>query len=392
MRYICDVNKWTMQTFKRIALNLLILQACCSGMKLEAATVPDTPFEFGASYIGESMGLVSGGLRQGLSYEGMASLRFSFLTEKAGWWKGGSFLVTGANTHGGTPSSRLIGDFQVASNIEAGDLTYLHECWFRQEWNAWTFVVGLQDLNSEFVYTESGNSFLNSSFGTHSTIASNVPSPIFPLTSLGAQVQFVPKQNMVFKLAVFDGMPEDMDYNPHNISWHLNSNDGYLAFAELDVIDLLPVKLDGMYKFGAYYHNHSPYSNGADPSVPNYGAYLSVDQTLVRFSEERQLRVFLQGSLSPASKNDNHAYLGGGILCQGPFAGRPSDEFGLAFAHADLQHAANGSETAFEMTYKLKVCEQVFLQPDMQYIQHPAGTDGTPENALAAFLRFGLEF
>lgn len=362
------------------------------GWTAKAYPAARVPFKFGASYIGEGMGLLSGGLRQGGSYEGMASIRFTFLTEKADWWNGGSFLVTAANTHGGTPSSKLIGDFQVASNIEAGNLTYLHECWFRQELNAWTVIVGLQDLNSEFVYTESGNSFLNSSFGTHSTIASNVPSPIFPLTSLGAQVQFTPKQDLVLKLAVFDGMPEDMDYNPHNISWHLNSNDGYLAFAELDVADLLPLKLDGLFKFGAYYHNHSPYSSGADLSVPNYGAYLSADQTLVRFSEERMLRAFLQVSLSPASKNDNHAYLGGGILCRGPFPGRRADEFGMAVAHAELQHSANGSETAFEITYKLKVGEQVFLQPDMQYILHPAGTHGTPENALAAFLRFGIEF
>jgi porin len=185
------------------------------------------------------------------------------------------------------------------------------------------------------------------------------------------------------KLAVFDGMPEDLDYNPHNISWHLNSNDGYLTFAELNVAD---------FKFGAYYHNHSFYSEGADSSVPNYGAYLTADHTLIRFSAERQLNAFLQFSLSPASKNDNNWYLGGGIHCTGPIAGRSDDEFGLAFARANLQHSANGSETTLETTYKLNVCKQVFLQPDLQYILHPAGTDGTPANALAAILRFGIEF
>lgn len=374
---------------KRSAFFVLTLLINVLPIQAQAAT---SPFEFGASYVGEGMGLLTGGLKRGQSYEGMANIRFSFLTEKAGWWKGGSLLITGANTHGGTPSSDLIGDYQVASNIEAGNLTYLHECWYRQELDNWTMIVGLQDLNSEFVYTESGNLFLNSSFGTHSTIASNVPSPIFPLTSLGAQVQHAFTPNITAKLAVFDGMPEDMDYNPHNVSWHLNSNDGYLAFLELDVADLLRLKQEGMYKFGTYYHNHSPNSNGADLSVPNHGFYLSADQTLMHFSPERLLNAFVQFSISPASKNDNNWYLGGGIRCKGPIAGRTDDEFGLAFAHANLQQSANSSETSLEMTYKLCVCENVFLQPDLQCILHPAGTNGTPANALAAFLRFGIEF
>lgn len=393
LNYLCIVNtKITTIMSLRTACLLLTLSLSSLFMRAEPVDAKTTPFEFGASYIGEGMSLLSGGLKQGQSYEGMANIRFSFQTEKAGWWKGGSFLLTGANTHGGTPSSDLIGDFQVASNIEAGDLIYLHECWYRQELGAWTMIVGLQDLNSEFVSTENGSLFLNSSFGTHSTIACNVPSPIFPLTSLGAQVQYVITPKLSAKLAVFDGMPEDLDYNPHNISWHLNSNDGYLAFAELQMADLLRFPLTGMYKFGTYYHNHSPYSHGADHSVPNYGMYLTADQTLIRFSEERALNAFLQFSISPAAKNDNNCYLGCGMLCKGPFASRSDDELGLAFAHANLQHSANGSETTLEMTYKWNVCENVFLQPDMQYILHPAGTDGTPENALAAFLRFGIEF
>lgn len=393
MNYLCIMNQETRHSMlKRLAkplLTLLFATICLASVKGVEKSVP---FEFGASYIGEGMSLLAGGLQRGSSYEGLANIRFSFHTAKAGWWKGGSFLVTGANTHGGTPSSDLIGDHQVASNIEAGDLTYLHECWFRQELGAWTFILGLQDLNSEFVYSKSGNTFLNSSFGTHSTIAGNVPSPIFPLTSFGAQAHFRLNPKTTLKLAVFDGMPEDFDYNPHNISWHLDSDDGYLAFVELDAADLLHARLSGDSKLGVYFHNHNPNTVKFDPSAPNYGFYMTADQTLVQFSLERSLNAFLQFSLSPASKNENNRYLGGGIHCKGPFAGRPDDKLGLAFAHASLQHAANGDETSVELTYKLALCEQVFLQPDLQYIQHPAGTGGTPENALVAFIRFGIEF
>lgn len=372
----------------------LLLLSCLTVSTMMAETDKgfSTPFEFGASYIAEGLGVLSGGLKKGATYQGMANISLSFHTERAGWWKGGSFLVTGANTHGDTPSANLIGDFQVASNIEAGNLTYLHEFWFRQEFANWTLIAGLQDLNSEFVYTESGNLFFNSSFGTHSTIASNVPSPIFPLTSLGGQVQYTFSPKTTLKVAVFDGMPEDLDYNPHNISWHWNSNDGYLAFAEVSTANLLGFKSPGMYKLGSYYHNHTIGLIGSDPSAPNYGMYLAADQTIYETSSGKTVNSFMQFSLSPASKNNNNWYLGGGIHCKGPLLSRPDDEFGLAFAHANLQHELCGSETTLECTYKLKLCDQLFIQPDLQCILHPKNVTTSADHALVAMLRLGLEF
>jgi porin len=352
----------------------------------------ESPFNFGASYVGEGLRVLKGGIRQGGSYEGMANLNLAFDTEKAGWWKGGSFLVTGANTHGASPSADLIGDFQIASNIEAGNLTYLHECWFRQELGRWTFIGGLQDLNVEFVSTEGGSLFLNSSFGVHSTIASNVPSPIFPLTSIGAQIQCRVSKACTIKLAAFDGMPEDMDYNPHNVSWDWDSDDGYLAFAELDLAPAWLGEDQGQYRVGGYYHNHSKESDIDDPVLSNYGIYLTGDQKLVETSSGKTLSAFVQFSISPASMNDNNWYAGGGINQTGLFPGRNEDVFGLALCRAGLQNSVNGSETVLEMTYKLKINDCLFLQPDLQYIVHPAGTNVALDNALAGILRFGFEF
>ncbi|HEX3009230.1 MAG TPA: carbohydrate porin, partial [Bacteroidales bacterium] len=90
------------------------------------------PLNFEASYIGESFNNLSGGIKRGSTYEGMANLRISFDTDKARLWKGGQFYIHAANTHGGTPSCDLVGDFQVASNIEAGNHTYIQEFWFKQ--------------------------------------------------------------------------------------------------------------------------------------------------------------------------------------------------------------------------------------------------------------------
>jgi porin len=115
------------------------------------AQTEDDAFQFGASYIGESQNNLSGGIKRGSGYLGMANLSLEFNTEAAGFWKGGQFFVSGANTHGQTPSSELYGDYQVASNIEAGNHTFLQELWYKHTIGNVSLTLGLQDLNSEFV-------------------------------------------------------------------------------------------------------------------------------------------------------------------------------------------------------------------------------------------------
>jgi porin len=354
----------------------------------------ESPFEFGASYVGEWVSVLNGGLKRGSVYQGLANIRMSFDTQKAGWWKGGTFLVTGADTHGGNPSADLVGDFQVISNMEADNLTYLHELWYRQDLGKLSLIVGLQDLNAEFVSTENGGLFLNSSFGTHSTISSNVPSPIFPLTSLGAFVQYVFTEKATAKFAVFDGMPEDLDYNPHNISWNLDSDGGYLAFAELDVATVLTEKYPGMYKIGAYYHNHNEIGSSADPTDldEDHGFYLTADQNLYNTVGGKSLDAFVQLSISPKFQNDNYCYLGAGMNYTGLLSRKKNDVLGLAVAHARLQNSVNGNETTLELTWRVRFCDALFVQPDFQYVIHPAGTEEPLKNALAGILRFGFEF
>src|ERR1035437_3452005 len=85
--------------------------------------------EFGFSYIGDNLNNLSGGVKTGSCYLGMASIKISFDTEKAGLWKGGHFCINAANTHGSSPSDALVGDFQVVSNIQAGNHTFIQELW-----------------------------------------------------------------------------------------------------------------------------------------------------------------------------------------------------------------------------------------------------------------------
>ncbi len=113
--------------------------------------IKQNPFYFEASYVGDVYGNAVGGLKAGGGYMGMGNLKVGFDTEKVRWWKGGSFFINGATIHGKSLSENFVGDLQIVSNIDAGMYVYMHELWFRQEFKKFSFTVGLQDLNADFL-------------------------------------------------------------------------------------------------------------------------------------------------------------------------------------------------------------------------------------------------
>ena len=362
------------------------------------ASVPDScrrdPLSFEASYTGDWAHNLSGGLQQGNRYLGLANIMVEFCTEKAGLLKGGSLFINAASTHGGEPSAELFGDFQVISNIEAGNLTYLHELWYRQELGNTALTLGLQDLNSTFVTGKAATLFLNSSFGIPSTLASNLPVPIFPLTALGIQVQHQINDRIGIAAAVFDGLPEDFSTNPNNIRWRLHKDDGYLAIAELTLYNPSETH-KGTWKTGVYYHNEHSVTL-IEEGIPtttghpeNYGFYLAGDTHLHTDANGRTLSTFAQASVSPKAKNENHYYLGGGLCYSGLISQLTDDHLGLAVAHAGF---TGSSETAIELTYRAGITGNFFIQPNLQYVVNPSGDQASLKNIVAGILRFGLSF
>jgi len=358
--------------------------------------VHSNPFHFEASYVGDALANFSGGLHEGATYLGMANFRLSFDTEIAGFWKGGLFYIDAANTHGGKPSDKLIGDFQIASNIEAGNLTYVHEFWFSQKIGKGSTIFGVQDLNAQFASSDLAGNFLNSSFGVHSTISNNIPSPIFPLTALGWQLQYEFSAKLNGKVAVFDGLPEGYKHNNHHLSWKLDPDEGYLLISEFSYKSSVFDHRPGTYKIGAYYHNHYDLKNTTDSisvkNHENYGGYMVADQVVYASPNGGELALFAQASISPKSKNTNSDYLGLGLNYKGLFNTRMDDIFGLAMARAGFKNSIFSNETTLELTYKSQLTQFLFVQPDFQYIIHPAGTDEIIDNAFVGLIRVGLNF
>ena len=383
---------------KKIVLSgLIIITFVINNLIAQTDSTKNNPFTFEASYVGDAFYNFYGGIQKGATFLGMANIKIGFNTEDAGLWKGGELFVNAANTHGGDPSANYIGDYQVASNIEADELTYVHELWFKQSLGKSTIIIGLQDLCAEFISSEYAGLFLNSSCGVHSTVASNFSVPIFPLTAIGAQFHYNFSSKFTLKVAAFDGVPDDFSFNKYNLNWNLKKEDGYLLFNQLTYHNTNETK-PGTYNLGFYYHN--PYTittqdeDGqiiSEKYLKNYGIYLIIDQILYKNNSGKELAFFLQSSMSPKKINENWYFIGGGFHLTGMFSKRMDDVFGIASAHAGINNYL-GNETTIELSYKAPFGDHFFIQPDFQYIINPAGTEKKLDNAFVGLLRMGFSF
>lgn len=353
------------------------------------------PFSFETSYVGDFVGNASGGIKTGTAYLGMANIILGFETEKAGWWKGGSFFINGAALHGESPSEKLIGDFQIASNIDAGEHTYMHELWYKQQIGNIEFTIGLQDLNVDFAASENGSMYINSSFGIAPVISDNVPVPIFPLTGLGISFKWNIADKISLLGAAFDGCPSDFSENKYNLNWTLNDEEGLLTIGELQYET--KKNLTGVYKIGYYYHtglSETDENTGISTAVfnHNYGLYLIGDQTIWKKNEHKKIDLFAQLAFSPGDVNAHNYYIGGGMNYFGIFDAAGNDALGLAFAAAGFHNGMHKHETTIEAYYKAQLTENISIQPDIQYIINPSGSDEKKGNALVGFVRLGINF
>jgi len=353
------------------------------------------PLELEASYVGDVYGNFAGGIKTGAGFLGMANLKIGFDTEKAGWWKGGSFFVNGASTHGKSPTENFTGDFQVVSNIDAGDLIYLHELWFRQHLGKLEFTIGLQDMNTQFAASGNGSYYLNSSFGIPPVISDNVPVPIFPLTGIGISVSAEITDRLSWLGAMFDGSPTDFENNHYNLNWDWDRDDGVLCISEMHFNGLLNSQ-NGVYKGGAYYHTGAFENNNVGLKSQtinrNYGFYTMADQTLWKGLDDKKVDLFAQLAWSSGSVNTHNFYAGGGLNFYELFDCGHENTLGVAVAHAGFHRGFHKHETVVETFFNYQLNEFISLQPDFQYIIHPSGTDVNLDNALIGFLRIGVQF
>src|SRR5260221_14403144 len=105
---------------------------------------------------GEILVDATGGNRTGAVYLGNLHLQLTVDAERLLGWSGATLFLNGLGTHGGHPT-RLVGDAQGVSSLEAPAGWQLYEAWLQQNLfdNRVSLLAGRYDLNSEFYRLQS---------------------------------------------------------------------------------------------------------------------------------------------------------------------------------------------------------------------------------------------
>lgn len=373
-----------------------------------------------ATYTGEALGNVSGGLRQRAVASGLLQADVEADLEKAIGWQGGLFHFTGLYTHGRSLSGNFLQNWIPSRDIETSPSTRLFALWLQQSFfdDMVSLKAGVVPMQEEFFNSEYAANLIGSPFGWPGSFALNYPSGGgYPLSGPGTRLKVKPTDNLAILTAVFSGdtapgagggRPDDAtrrnstgtDFSLESPTWF-----GEVQYGLNQEKD--SKGLASMIKVGGWYHNHGyndlRYANDGQPLLDdetptrrhqgNWAAYAILDQMLWRRPGEAGggLGFFVRGTLMPDDRNQAPYYVDTGLVLKGTFEGRDDDVAAIGFAYAgasdrlanrDADRRAAGVSTAgdhdyeamLEVSYRYKVTPWMTLVPDAQYIMHPGGT------------------
>lgn len=364
----------------------------------------------GATYIGETFGVLSGGTKQGWLYEGRFEGDLDLDLDKIAGWSGAVIHASAYQIHHakGRPAADYTGSIGDPSNIEARATLRLFTLWFEQTLVDDKFNVRFGQIaaDDEFLIAPTALSLLNGAFAWAPIVSANQVQggPAYPLASPGVRLKIAPSKSVSLLGAVFFGdvaghgcVGDPQGCNRDGTTFSFSGEPLYLLEVQWDTSSLTgrpgTVKLGGWYSETHGDFGDQRFSGTPDERVrnQNWGAYGIVDQTLWQDSVHgRALNVFGRAGFAPKDRNLVQLYVDGGFGVTGLWPSRPEDKltFGVGYSQisgdaADFdrdQIALSGlagpvrnDETIFELAYTAQITPWLILQPDLQYIVHPGG-------------------
>ena len=395
--------------------------------------------DFFGSYQAEIWDNTTGGLAQGTVYTGLLKFGLNLDLQKAIGWCGASLSTSWLWLSGLDASRELVGNLLTISGDAGLPALRMFELWFQQNLlgNKISLRLGQLSADTEFVVSEYGATFINSSLGWPAFMYENLPGggPAYPMGTLGIRLALNPLDWFKFQTAVFQGNVYAQDVNLHGFRWRLDSQNGLFSINEAQFLWNQSGKQPGQFKAGAWLDTAEFAEPNDDRLVRgNYGFYFIVDQMLcpkpAKLSQDSadapkdgksSLSASDGNKVAPAEQQSgqglgwfgrlgfeprDHDFIGfyfdTGLTYKGLIPTRDEDTVGVAFAYAKLSSGAPqpginesagglGAEMAFEATYVAQITKWLSIQPDLQVIINPGGNKGL-SNALVIGGRLSITF
>jgi porin len=386
----------------------------------------------------EVLGNPTGGVRQGLAYDGLTQAILQMDTQRAFGWYGGLFNVSALQLHGRNLSSDDLFNLQTASGIEGDRATRLWEAWYDQKLlpeDRLDIKIGQISADQEFILTPNGAYFVNTMFGWPLVPSVDLPGggPAYPLSAPAVRVRYRPVNAISILVGVFNGAPAR---NTMGDAQRINAsgtqfpvNGGTLDFVELQyaypalgamVYPGEGAPLGYTYKIGAWFDSESfadqhddanglslasPLSSGTPLSHHgDYSIYAVADQMVWRDQANPNRSVSVFGRVMDTPQGDRNLVdfsANAGVVFHNPVTNRPDDTVAIGMGYAHVSSAATSydrdvaaynqtvqpsgyypvrsSETYVEGTYQYQMRPWWQVQPDIQYVFNPGGGIANPD-------------
>ncbi|MGI9534127.1 MAG: carbohydrate porin [Thermodesulfobacteriota bacterium] len=364
-----------------------------------------------ANYHVSVLGNPSGGESNGVEYAGQLIAGVEFDLEKIVKINGLSFIVSGTWISGNSLSFEHIGNiFSVSDvfNLPVGftfsiDSFRLYQLMFVQELmdNKINVAFGRLAIGNDFATIDILNDFTNTAFNANpGSIKFNVPTfTVDPFANWGARVLYKPDERFYYMAGIYSANPDIADLDNNGLDFSFDG--GAFLITEISYSPNLNKSdngLPGVYKLGAYLDSTDipELSDPASEASNNYGFYALFQQMVYREknSDEQGLTIFSTVAYAPKEEvNQFPFFYSGGIGYKGLLHSRTKDTTVLGFLAGVFSDDLPGQdyEMIVELSYNIMVAEWMAVQPDLQYVINPNGTDEI-DNAIVLGVRMEVEF
>ncbi len=311
-------------------------------------------------------------------------------------WNNGRVVVSLVANYGKS-FSPMVGDFQFTSNIESGgDSIRPYEFFVEQKFfdQSASLILGMFDVNSEFNVTPGSLLFLNSSFGMDAGLAaSGFAGPsTFPMTTLGLRAKYNFTEQIYLQGALMDGKPGPLESFWAEQFYLDPSNEGFFHVEEVGYSSA-NADAEGLRKLAAAFWGYTKSQPALDPALVDvkkapWGAYFLADYGFsTRYSS------FLRYGISNDTVQFSKSNLSLGFVAKGFFGDLDHDRWGIGLTSATFSTAglavALKPEDTFEFTVAWRVCDGIYVQPNLQYVLSPSG-DETVNSPIVSTVRLEI--
>jgi len=341
-------------------------------------------------------------------YEGSYDLELNADMQKLLGIEGGSvYMLTEGSWSNGISDNSVGSIFGVNGDAAGDEAIVVTQLWYQQWFGEETFAIrlGKIDLTGGFEchgcpVSFDGNRFANdetSQFLNNALI--NNPTIPFPDEGLGAILYWNPIDWWYASFGIADAQA---DRRETGFDTAFHGEDFYISMFETGItpqFESANGPLQGAYRIGVWYDPQSKerFESG-NIKRDDTGFYVSLDQTLIKENnaedDTQGLGAFARYGYADKSVNEIARFISGGMQYQGLFEDRDDDVIAVGIGYGKVSDDSDPSvdaETVYEVYYNIQITKWLYLTPDVQYIQNPAGA-GNPGDAIVVGLRAQMSF